>query len=118
MAQVQVGFSPVLGDVNLAVLEGTHGPGVDIYVRVHLLGGHLEASGFQKPSERSRSDAFAEAGDNTSGNKNIFSHAIPPYKKTATEKRIRDPLFTAFVRVSCFSLFRIETKICEYFKPI
>jgi hypothetical protein len=41
MAQVQVGFRAVLGNENLAVLEGAHGAGVNVNVRVKFLDGDL-----------------------------------------------------------------------------
>ena len=37
MAQVQVGFRPILGDVHLPVLVGAHGAGVHVDVGVQLL---------------------------------------------------------------------------------
>ena len=41
MAQVQVGFRPVLGDLRLPVLVGTHGAGVYVDVGGQLLRRHL-----------------------------------------------------------------------------
>ena len=78
VAQIQVGFSAIFGDVYLAVLEGAHGAGIHVDVGIHLLGGHLQTSGFKKSAQRGRSYAFAESGDYSSGNKNIFSHDMPP----------------------------------------
>jgi hypothetical protein len=37
VADVKVGFRAVVGDEHLAVLEGVHGAGVDVEVRVELL---------------------------------------------------------------------------------
>src|SRR5690606_15589439 len=36
MAQVQVGLGAVLGHEHLAVLQGAHGAGVDVDIRIHL----------------------------------------------------------------------------------
>jgi len=47
MAQVQVGLRAVLGHVDLAVLIGAHGAGVDVDVGVQLLGGHFETPGLE-----------------------------------------------------------------------
>ena len=44
VAQVQVRLSPVLGNVNLSMLVGAHGTGIDIDVGVQLLGCHLETA--------------------------------------------------------------------------
>ena len=44
VAQIQIRFRAVLGDVDLAVLIGAHGAGVHIDVGVQLLSGHLQPS--------------------------------------------------------------------------
>ena len=36
MAEVEIGLGAIVGDENLAVLIGTHGPRVDIEIRVEL----------------------------------------------------------------------------------
>jgi hypothetical protein len=45
IAEVEIGFSPVLGDENLAVLVGRHGSGIYIEIGVQLLyrDGHAPA---------------------------------------------------------------------------
>ena len=45
VAQIQVGFRPVLGHIYLSVLVRTHGPRIDIDIRIQLLGRHLQAPG-------------------------------------------------------------------------
>ena len=60
MPDVQVGLGAVLGDEDLAVLEGAHRPGVDVDVRVELLHLDLEAARFQQAAERGCGDALAE----------------------------------------------------------
>ena len=39
MAHIQICLCPVIGDVNLTMLEGIHGAGIDIDVRIELLKG-------------------------------------------------------------------------------
>ena len=72
MAQVQVGFGAVFGDEHLAVLEGVHGAGVHVDVRVQLLEGDPEAPGLQqRPDGRGR-HPFAQGGQHPAGNKDDF----------------------------------------------
>ena len=51
MAKVQIRFGSVLCDVHLSMLEGAHGPRVNIDVRVQFLRDHLQTAGFQKPAQ-------------------------------------------------------------------
>ncbi len=76
VAQIQIGLRPVLGDVDLPVLVGTHGAGIHVDVGIQLLGCDLEAAGFQKSAERRRRDPLAEARHDTAGHKNILGHSI------------------------------------------
>ena len=62
VAQVQVGLRPVVQHVHLAMLERVHGPGIDVDVRVELLEGDAEASGFEQPAQGGGGDSFSEAG--------------------------------------------------------
>ena len=77
MSEVEVGLCSVVRHKDFAVLDRVHGPGVDVDIRIEFLHGHPEASRFQKSSEGSCGDAFAEAGDNAAGNENIL-HVVPP----------------------------------------
>ena len=45
VAQIQVGLGAVVGDEDLAVLVGAHGAGVDVDIRVQLLGRDLQPAG-------------------------------------------------------------------------
>ncbi len=47
MAEVKVGLSAVVGDENLAVLVGGHGPGIDVEIRVKLAQPDLVAARLQ-----------------------------------------------------------------------
>jgi hypothetical protein len=52
MAQVEVGLRPVVGDVDLAVLVGTHRPRVDVQIRVELAQAHLETARLEQRAKR------------------------------------------------------------------
>ena len=52
MAEVQVGFSPVVGDEHLTVLIGAHSPGIDIEIRIQLTQTHAITPCLKQCSER------------------------------------------------------------------
>ena len=74
VAEIQVSLTAVLGHIDLAVLVGTHGPGVDVDVGVELLRGDLEAAALEQPPERGRRDPFAKPGYDAACHKHIFCH--------------------------------------------
>ena len=74
MAQIQVGLRPVLGDVHLAMLVGTHCPGVYVDIRVQLLRGDLQAARLEQPPQRRRGDALSESRDHAARHKYVFCH--------------------------------------------
>ena len=78
VAQVQVGLGAVLGDEDLAVLEGAHGAGVDVDVGVELLVGDLQAALLEQAPERGGRDALAETGHDTAGDEDVFGHGATP----------------------------------------
>ena len=79
MAEIQVGLGAVVGDEDLAVLQGAHGTRVHIHVGVQLLAGHLEAAALQQSAQRGGGDAFAQTGDDAAGHENKFCHSILLY---------------------------------------
>ena len=60
MAKVEVGLGTVFGDVDLAVLVGTHRAGVNVDVGVELLRGDLQPARLQKAAKRRGSYALAK----------------------------------------------------------
>src|SRR5262249_22625833 len=51
MAQVEIGFSAIVGYKDLAMLEGRHGAGIDVQVRVKLHQVDLEAAAFKQAAD-------------------------------------------------------------------
>jgi len=47
MTEIEIGLRPVVGHIDLAVLEGVHGSGIDIDVRIEFQDGHVEAPGLE-----------------------------------------------------------------------
>ncbi len=60
VAEVEVGFGPVVGDEHLAVLKRAHGAGIDVEVGVELDQGDVEAARFEQRRQRSGRDALAK----------------------------------------------------------
>jgi len=73
VAHVQIGFRSIVGDEDFPVLEGVHGAGVDIYIRVEFLEGNGQAAAFKKSAERSGCKAFTKGREHSAGNKNKLS---------------------------------------------
>ncbi len=67
MAQVEVGFRSVIGDEHLSVLEGAHGPGVDVDIRVHLLHRDPQAPRLHESANGSGGQPLAEGRYNATG---------------------------------------------------
>ena len=59
--------------------RNTDGTGIHVDIRIQLLGGDLESSGFEQPAQRGCGDPLAKAGYNAAGYENIFGfgHAFP-----------------------------------------
>ena len=60
VAEVEVSFRAVVGDINLAVLERAHRAGVHVDIRVQLLRSNLEAAAFEQAAERRGRDALTQ----------------------------------------------------------
>ncbi len=91
MPQVQVGFGPVFGDVDLAVLERVHGAGVHIDIGVQLLKGDAQPPGFQQGANGRRRHPLAQGGQHPAGDKDDFgfhkSFIIPSHCQCQGEVR-------------------------------
>jgi hypothetical protein len=75
MAQVEVGFGAVVEDVNLAVLEGAHGAGIDVDVGVEFLQSDAEAAVLQEHADGGTGEALAERTDHAASDEDVFGHA-------------------------------------------
>ena len=60
MAKIEIGFRAVVGDIHLAVLIGTHSPGVDIQIRVKFPQTHTVPAGLQENAKRCRRQPLAK----------------------------------------------------------
>ena len=61
MAEIQVGLGAVFGHIDLAVLVRAHGAGINVDIRVQLLGRDLQSPCLQQPAKGGGCDTFAES---------------------------------------------------------
>ena len=76
MTQIKVGFSAVVRHINLAVLKGVHGAGIDVDVRVEFLKGNGQTAAFKKGADCSGSQALAKRGKYAAGDENILCFGV------------------------------------------
>lgn len=74
MAQIQICFGAILGNEHLPVLIGAHSAGIHVNIRIQLLSGDLQASGFEQAAKRSRGNTLTQTGHNAAGYKDVFGH--------------------------------------------
>ena len=78
--EVQVRLGAVVGDVDLAVLEGRHRAGIHVDVGIELGHRDREASGLEQRPDRGRRDALAERGHHAPGDEDVLrAHAIASF---------------------------------------
>lgn len=51
VTQIQIRFSAVVGYIDFAVLEGTHGAGIDVEIWIELLQRHSQPAAFQQTAD-------------------------------------------------------------------
>ena len=78
VSQIQVRLRAVVGDKDLPVLIGAHGPWVHIEIRVKFLVLHPQPALLQQPPQGRRAYALAQARNHASGDKNVLHSTIPP----------------------------------------
>ncbi len=72
VAEVEVGLGAVVGDEDLAMLEGRHGAGVDVQVRVELHQVDAQAACFEQAADGGCGETFAERRHNAARYKDVF----------------------------------------------
>ncbi len=72
MAQIQIGFRAVIQHVNLAVLIGVHGAGIDVEVGVEFLQRDLKPAVLQQGAQGGGGQALAQRTDHAARDKNVF----------------------------------------------
>ena len=72
VAEVEVGLGAVIGDVDLAVLEGIHQAGVDVDVGIDLDEGNAVAAALEETAEGSGGNALADRRHNATSHEDIL----------------------------------------------
>ncbi len=72
VAEVQVGFRPIVEHVHFAVLERAHGARIDVEVGVEFLQRDFEPAIFQQRPQRGGRQAFAQRTDYAARDENVF----------------------------------------------
>ncbi len=74
VAEVEIGLGAVVGDVDLPMLERAHRPRIDVEIGIEFLDGDAIAVALEEPADGGRRDAFAQAGNDAAGDKDILAH--------------------------------------------
>jgi hypothetical protein len=59
MSEIEIGLRAIIQDIDFAMLERVHRPGIDVEVWVKLLENHSQSTRFQQRTERSGRETFA-----------------------------------------------------------
>ena len=92
VAEVEVGLGAVVGDEDLAVLVGRHGPGIDVDVGVELHQRDLEAARFEDRAHRGRGHALAQGRDHAAGDEDVLGRHLPLSSSFRVPARLEHPL--------------------------
>ena len=84
VAEIEVGLAAVVGDEHLAVLEGVHGSGVDVDVRVELLHRDPQAPALEQPAQRGRGQILAQGTRHPTGDEDVLRQDTPPLESIVT----------------------------------
>ena len=88
VAEVEIRLGAVVGDVDLAVLEGVHGAGIDVQVGVELEEGDAQPARLQQRPDRRRRETLAQRRKHASGDEDVLRgpdrHPAPLVQRTRT----------------------------------
>ena len=79
VADVQIRFSPVIGDEHFAVLERVHCPRVDIEIRVEFLHGDPKPTRLQETPQTGGRQPLAQRGGDAPGHKDVLGPRRVPH---------------------------------------
>ena len=78
MAEVEVGLAAVVGDEDLAVLEGVHRARVEVDVGIELAHRDPRPTRLEQPAERGGGETLSEGTRHATGNEHELRHALRP----------------------------------------
>jgi len=74
VAEVEVGFGPVVSDKHFTVLHRAHGARIDVDIRVELEHGDFKAARFKDRGERGGGNPFTKGRHNATSDEDKFGH--------------------------------------------
>src|SRR5450830_27846 len=74
VAEVEVGFGPVVGNENFTVLHRAHRARIDVDIRVELEHGDFKAARFEDRGERGGGNPFSKGRHNATSDEDKFGH--------------------------------------------
>ena len=72
VTKIKISFSSIIGYIDLTMLVGRHGAGINIDIGIIFLYGHPQSTGLEQHPERGRQNSLTERGYYPSGHKNMF----------------------------------------------
>ena len=79
VAEIEVGFGPVVGHEHLAVLVGTHRPRIDVQIRIELAQADPIAAGLQQRTQRRRRKTLTKRGNHAARYEYKARHGLTAY---------------------------------------
>ena len=76
MADVEIGFGTVFGDIDFTMLEWIHRARIHVDVRIELLLQNLDAAATKQAAEGGGGQAFAERGNDATGDENMLGDVL------------------------------------------
>ena len=76
VSQVEIGLGSIVGDEDLAMLEGRHGSGIDVEIGIELLQADAQAAALQKATNAGSGQSLAERRDDAAGYEDVLSRHI------------------------------------------
>src|SRR6056297_2973903 len=78
MSEIEVGFCPIVGHVNLSVLKRIHGPGIDIDIGIEFQNGHIQPPSLEQGAQGGGRQSLTKGGEDTPCDKNKFGFHTSP----------------------------------------
>ena len=76
VADVEIGFGTVFGDIDFTMLEWIHSARINVDVRIELLLQNLDAAATKQATEGGGGQTFAERGNDATGDENMLGNVL------------------------------------------
>src|SRR5690606_27701216 len=82
MTEIEVGFRPVVGDIDLAMLDRGHGSRIHVQIGVEFPQTHGKAPGLEKRAQSRGCETLSEGGNHAAGDEYVPRHGLLDYTNT------------------------------------